>query len=177
LLVHHAGKSGDFRGSSKLAATFETIIKLERLKEETEHGEAQFRVVWDKVRAGGPKKRVREVVAKLTSEPNFEGATTQRWEFEAADLSRLDELKELLETGAFKTQKEIADQGGVSKTAARKWLDKGIRLGLWTERQLGQWFAKGAQQRRLGKTQAPVPAMQDWREETDEDQPQLDSDF
>jgi predicted ATP-dependent serine protease len=30
LLVHHAGKSGDFRGSSKLAATFETIIKERR---------------------------------------------------------------------------------------------------------------------------------------------------
>jgi hypothetical protein len=29
MLIHHAGKSGeDFRGSSKLAATFETIVKL-----------------------------------------------------------------------------------------------------------------------------------------------------
>ena len=176
LLVHHAGKSGDFRGSSKLAATFETIIKLERLKEETEHGEAQFRVVWDKVRAGGPTKRVREVVAKLTSEPNFEGATTQRWEFEAAELSHFDELKEQLGAGAFQTQKEIADEHGVSKTAVRKWLDKGIRLGLWTERQLDQWFAKGKQQRRLGKTQAPERVTGDWRKETNEDRQEPNED-
>ena len=40
MLVHHAGKSGDFRGSSKLAATFETIIKLERLGSTVEHGAA-----------------------------------------------------------------------------------------------------------------------------------------
>jgi hypothetical protein len=66
MLVHHANKTGeDFRGSSKLAATFETIIMLERLKEETGHGAAQFRVRWDKVRAGGPKRKVRDVVAKL----------------------------------------------------------------------------------------------------------------
>ena len=42
MLVHHAGKSGDFRGSSKLAATFETIIKLERLGSSVEHGAAAF---------------------------------------------------------------------------------------------------------------------------------------
>jgi hypothetical protein len=54
MLVHHANKTReDFRGSSKLAATFETIIKLERLKEEAQHGVAQFRVIRDKVRAGG----------------------------------------------------------------------------------------------------------------------------
>jgi RecA-family ATPase len=57
MLVHHAGKSGDFRGSSKLAATFEAIIKLERLGSSVEHGAAAFRVCWDKVRAGGPNEK------------------------------------------------------------------------------------------------------------------------
>lgn len=79
MLLHHAGKSGDFRGSSKLAATFETIIRLELLKEEIEHGAAQFRVRWDKVRAGGPKRKVREVVARLvTSEPSEAGGPKPR---------------------------------------------------------------------------------------------------
>jgi hypothetical protein len=90
MLVHHAGKSGDFRGSSKLAATFETIIRLERIKEATEHGEAQFRVRWDKVRAGGPKRNVREVVAKLAD---------GQWEYETEALSRLDEIAALLAEG------------------------------------------------------------------------------
>jgi hypothetical protein len=50
MLVHHANKTGeDFRGSSKLAARFETIIKLERIGSTIEHGAAAFRVQWDKV--------------------------------------------------------------------------------------------------------------------------------
>jgi hypothetical protein len=104
--------------------------------------------------------------------------------FESAELSHFDELKEQLEAGAFQTQKEIADQHGVSKTAVRKWLDKGARLGLWTERQLDQWFAKGKQQRRLGRTQAPERVTGDWRKETDdarqepnEDRSELNADF
>jgi RecA-family ATPase len=64
ILVHHAKKnSGDyrkgertgnnFRGSSKLAATFETIIELERLRPQAAYEGAAFRVRWDKVRMGG----------------------------------------------------------------------------------------------------------------------------
>lgn len=66
----------------------------------------------------------------------------------------------------------------------RKRLDKGIRMGLWTERQLGQWFAKGKQLRRLGRTQAPERVTGDWREETGDDrqgpngvQPETNDDF
>ena len=68
MLVHHTGKAEDnFRGSSKLAATFETIIQLERPEVAnrkygtskwatmrpvvSEPGEAKFRVRWDKVRS------------------------------------------------------------------------------------------------------------------------------
>jgi AAA domain len=75
MLVHHAGKPQGskapvtYRGSSKLAATFETIIQLERLQEkgEAEPTGAQFTVRWDKVRAGGPTRQVRGVAAKLVT--------------------------------------------------------------------------------------------------------------
>ena len=94
MLVHHANKTGeDFRGSSKLAATFETIIKLERLKEETEHGAAQFRVRWDKVRAGGPSRKVQDIVAKLITEEQFNEPSKLIWDYEAEGLERLDEIK------------------------------------------------------------------------------------
>ena len=83
MLVHHAGKSGDFRGSSKLAATFETIIKLERLGSTVEHGAAAFRVRWDKVRAGGPKRKVREVAARLL-EDAFAERLMSKWDYEGS---------------------------------------------------------------------------------------------
>ncbi|NIX78105.1 AAA family ATPase [Microvirga terricola] len=168
ILVHHAGKSGDFRGSSKLAATFETIIKLERMKEEAEHGEAQFRVTWDKVRAGGPKKRVRDVVAKLVSSDEEGEQSRQEWEYEAGSLSRLDDMKERMANGEFVTQKEMSDCYGLSKTMIGKDIEKGIRIGLWTDRQVNQWLTKGKQFRKIGKTFAPIPEGGSWRDEPDE---------
>lgn len=168
ILIHHAGKSGDFRGSSKLAATFETIIKLEKMREEIEHGEAQFRVTWDKVRAGGPKKRVREVVARLVSNEDQQEQPQQEWEYEAGSLSRLDDMKERMANGEFVTQVEMGRVYDVSKAMIGKDIDKGIRLGLWTDRQVDQWLAKGKLLRKIGKTSAPVTADVSWRDEPDD---------
>ncbi len=163
MLVHHANKTGgDFRGSSKLAATFETIILLERLREEAEHGAAQFRVRWDKVRAGGPKRKVRDIVAKLTSEEQFNEPDRLTWEFEAEELERLDDIKERLIDGQFINQKEISDQYGVSKPMARKYLDKGIRLGIWTIDNVSHGFAKGKYRRDRGSTAPPLRPSSDW---------------
>ena len=164
MLVHHAGKSGDFRGSSKLAATFETIIKLERLGSSVEHGAAAFRVRWDKVRAGGPKRKVREVAARLIEDP-FAGPAASKWDYATADIERLDELKERLADGEFQNQKEIADHFDVSKTMARKYIDKGITLGLWTQEQVGRWFANGKRLRTLKKTDEPVRPSTEWLDE------------
>jgi hypothetical protein len=164
MLVHHAGKSGDFRGSSKLAATFETIIKLERLGSSVEHGSAAFRVRWDKVRAGGPKRKVREVAARLI-EDRFAKPLASKWDYETAEIERLDEIKERLEAGEFVSQTEIADHFGVSPAMAGKYVKKGIGIGLWSKEQVGRWLAKGKARRSAGKTEAPIRASTDWQDE------------
>ena len=73
MLVHHANKAGDnFRGSSKLAATFETIVKLEKPEGSADAGDiddARFRVAWQKVRAGG--RQLRPVMARLVTSTPF----------------------------------------------------------------------------------------------------------
>jgi hypothetical protein len=166
MLVHHANKTGeDFRGSSKLAATFETIIMLERLKEETEHGAAQFRVRWDKVRAGGPRRKVQDIVAKLITEEQFNEPDKLAWDFEAEGLERLDEIKAGLISGEFINQKEIADFCGVSKPMAKKYLDKGLKVGIWTQDNVSRWFAKGKHRRDKGHTEPPVRPSSDWQTE------------
>ena len=95
MLVHHANKGGEnFRGSSKLAATFETIIKLEKpdgAAGEDDTDDARFRVVWQKVRAGG--RQLRPVMARLATEAPFNATADatagqlleRRWEFVAGD--------------------------------------------------------------------------------------------
>jgi KaiC/GvpD/RAD55 family RecA-like ATPase len=176
MLVHHAGKSGDFRGSSKLAATFETILRLDRVREKGEAGEAQFRVRWDKVRAGGPGKSVREIIAKLTQEGTAGEPEGAVWEYEAGDLSRLDETKEKLKAGEFINLKEIADYFGLSKPMGRRTIDRGISLGIWTEVDVKRWLAKGKQLRNLGKT-APPLANEIWSEEMEGEEREPNPDF
>ncbi|HYG85094.1 MAG TPA: AAA family ATPase [Azospirillum sp.] len=161
ILVHHAGKSGDYRGSSKLAVTFEHIVKLERLTEgddgtsKSAVGEAQFRTVWQKTRSG---KKLRDVVAKLSTieDPFISERTYTEWDYEAGDLDRLDDFRERLEAGEFAFLAEAAAVYGVSRQAVDKWKNKGIRLGLFTEEQLGRWLAKGKRLREQKKTEAPL---------------------
>jgi hypothetical protein len=87
MLVHHTGKAEDnFRGSSKLAATFETIIQLER--PEVAHknnsswavrtlasapGGARFRVKWDKVRSGSVQPKSAMALLAINEPKEFGG--------------------------------------------------------------------------------------------------------
>ena len=181
MLVHHTGKAEDnFRGSSKLAATFETIIQLERPQVEhrksgggwqtrpvqAEHGEAKFRVRWDKVRAGS-KTPPRSVVARLvtTQLDELGGDTTGTWDYETVGLDRLDEIAERLPAGEFTTQKEIGDFFDVSPTMARKYLDQGMKLGMWTEETISRGLGLGKRLRTRGKTEAPVAPDTSWKGE------------
>jgi hypothetical protein len=158
MLIHHAGKDeSTFRGSSKLAATFETIVHLERLGKTTEHGAAAFRVRWDKMRAGGPGRVVREVAAKLVHEDvSFEGPSVARWVFETADIERLDAVEELLRDGKVTSQREIADYLGVSAAMAGKYIKNGERVGRWDRERVTRWIAVGKGKRASGATSAPV---------------------
>jgi hypothetical protein len=132
ILVHHAKKnSGDnrkgertgnnFRGSSKLAATFETIIELERVRPQAAYEGAAFRVRWEKVRMGGPQRTVRETIARLSHEfpeADREGLVA-RWEYEVGLLECLDDMKDRFIDGRFTTQKEMSDAYDVTPTTIR----------------------------------------------------------
>jgi hypothetical protein len=88
-----------------------------------------------------------------------------RWEHEAGALHLLDDLKERLIDGQFTMQKEMSDLHGVSPTTARNWIDKGIKLGMWSEDEVSAWFAKGKRRRRAGTTEAPVKPDYSWKDE------------
>ena len=113
----------------------------------------------------GPKRKVREVAARLTEDP-FAKPSASKWDYEAAEIDRLDEIKERLEAGEFLSQKEIADHFGVSRVMAGKSVKKGISIGLWSHEQIGRWMAKGKARRSAGETKAPIRVSQDWQDET-----------
>jgi hypothetical protein len=173
ILVHHTGKAEDnFRGSSKLAATFESIIQLERpdvahrdnrshrTRVTADPGKACFRVKWDKLRSGG--SRPKSCIA--AGEEQFGADPPLTWEFFETGET-LDELAQLLPQGEFRSQKEIGDYFGVSPMMGGKYVKKGIAYGLWTEQDVARGLALGKKLRNQGKTEAPVPPDNSWREE------------
>jgi hypothetical protein len=106
-------------------------------------------------------------VARLvTAQPDeFRAETTGTWEYETVGLDRMDEIAERLPAGEFTTQKEIGDFFGVSPTMARKYLDQGMKLGMWTEETISRGLGLGKRLRTRGKTEAPVAPDTSWKGE------------
>jgi len=63
---------------------------------------------------------------------------------------------------------------GVSPTTAGKYLERGIKLGMWTEETISRQLAVGKRLRSQGKTEAPVPPDATWKNELLDDRPVAD---
>jgi hypothetical protein len=147
MLVHHAGKSGDFRGSTKLAATFEVIVKLDvgdkwfptslpdivgnNGADDVVRG-AAFLTRFEKMRSG---ERPAEMYAGLRSVPLFEGGRSLRWSYKSATNPRLYQILEGLEEERWATQQAIAEELDVNPGTISRDLRDGHQLGMWTR----QW--------------------------------------
>jgi AAA domain len=181
LLVHHTGKttkdgSSTFRGSSKLAATFEIMVRLERYLgdvkqrgrvERPKYDEAHFSVHWDKLRG---LRTVGKVIAKLTTKER-QGHAVEHWEF-TTSLDGLHYVKQALEEGLLINQTEMATCLGRSPPAGKRIVEQGIKYRVWTDANLRAWWANGKKRRKAGETMRPTkeasaaPGMA-WAEEDD----------
>jgi hypothetical protein len=155
ILIHHSGKpqgpkkeTVSFRGSSKLAATFETIIQLQRSQQTFEEtSEARFTVRWEKARRGNLP--IRMVAARLApvDPKEFGGKPGVKWVYESTYASKYEMIEGLLASGTVKTQAEIAQAVGVTEPMVGKYRDKGVELGLWTKEQWKNRLRHGKAQR------------------------------
>lgn len=110
MLVHHAGKSrtkNDFRGSSKLATTFEVIMGLKHLDESakvTAWGTG-FTLHWDKYRAK-PDERVGQMDVKLdTTVEDY-----PRWVVAEAEDAELLKLVAAVKSCEFPTDDALREK-------------------------------------------------------------------
>jgi hypothetical protein len=155
MLVHHAGKNGNMRGSTKLAATFEVIVKLD-VKDKwlpvnpwsvaktadadgDERG-AAFLTCFEKMRSG---ERPAEVYASLKSVPRFEGGRSLQWSYKSATNPRLCQIREGLEEAQWATQQEIAHELGVDPGTISRDLQAGYKFGMWTRPWITSQLAAG----------------------------------
>ena len=148
VLVHHSNKTGaSYRGSSKLATTFEVIVRLEEvnLKSTDQTDTTRFRLSWDKFRgkkeegAGVPLDFALEQVLFDSPEESLKVGDL-RWVCGRAEDTRLEELVELIRTGEFKNQKELASAFGVSTGAMTTWKAKTITLGYITAEEWAEYL-------------------------------------
>lgn len=130
VLVHHSGKGGEtYRGSSKLATTFEVIMGLKPLDSVATSAGAAFRVEWAKYRRE-PCEAVRNREVRLVK--GQDGAP--RWEATATMDDDMRRLLEAVETCAFGSQKAVAAGLGWDTGKVSRMKMKAVKAGLTTEK-------------------------------------------
>lgn len=116
LLVHHAGKSGDQRGTSAREDIMDTVISLRRPKVYNMADGARFQVHLTKAR-GIVGKDASPFEVHLQSEDNI-----LRWEVQELANAEMEQLKLFLSEGL--TIRECAEEMGISKSAVHRLKQK-----------------------------------------------------
>ena len=124
LFVHHAGKAGAQRGSSKREDLLDTVIMLKRPGGYTADKGAEFEVHFEKARHLAGEETV-PFVAKLDAT----GAAT--WTITDIENSVFDKVVELANLGL--KQADIASELGVNKSTVSRNLQKAKDAGMLTK--------------------------------------------
>jgi putative DNA primase/helicase len=122
LVVHHANKAGGYRGSSKIAVLFDTILKLSVDPDAGAVNGASFILSFEKAR---------RLVAEARSGIAVQFAGGQ-WSFETTYDAVLSEIVAKVRGGRYQTQSQIAAELGVQPPAISKLKRKAIQAGLIT---------------------------------------------
>jgi putative DNA primase/helicase len=124
LLVHHSGKSGEQRGTSRREDVLDTVIGLRRPADYQPQQGARFEVHVEKIRAHfGDAGRPFE--ASLVSTPDGRGLT---WSARDLKPSHLEEAAALFRSGV--TVRAVAAQLGIARSSAGRLRQKAQEDGL-----------------------------------------------
>lgn len=126
ILVHHTGKQeGKYRGSSKLAAPFESVLQLAP-NSELLRGDTGFQLRVDKCRSGIAPEGLR-VQLKVDADTG-EG----RWDYGGAEERKLQELVAAVRSREYGYAKDVAEALGLSAGETSKRKKQALLLGLIT---------------------------------------------
>tara|TARA_B100001964_G_scaffold244234_1_gene324885 strand:- start:1063 stop:1995 length:933 start_codon:yes stop_codon:yes gene_type:complete len=123
LFIHHSGKSGSQRGTSRREDVLDTVIKLKHSGDYNPDEGAKFEVHFEKSR-GIYGDDVKAFEAKLVSTPDGK----QIWTMKDMEESLTQKVADLLNEGV--EQKDIAELLGVYKGTVSKCKTKAKREGL-----------------------------------------------
>jgi RecA-family ATPase len=124
LLVHHSNKGRKgYRGSTKIATTFETIVALKDPSPLEAAGSLSFDLEWEKHR-GRADSGTQAKTVRLSAD----ATGRHHWQFEASPLERIREMLARLRSGDFPTQKALAARLGVSEATVNRLKGEAINV-------------------------------------------------
>ncbi len=125
LFVHHAGKSGKQRGTSRREDVLDTVICLKRPRDYTSSDGARFEVEYEKAR-GLSGDEAAPFEAKLEI---HDGAAL--WTTKDIEDRTMEQVAELKRLGL--SDRDIAIELGISKSTANRHVNKARALGMLSQ--------------------------------------------
>lgn len=123
LFIHHAGKNGEQRGSSRREDVLDTVVALKRPCDYTQDMGACFEVHFEKAR-GLYGDQTKPFEARLMNTPDG----LQTWKMIPLEDSTAEKVAKLINEGV--PQNEIADLLGIAKGTVSKAKQKAVSKGL-----------------------------------------------
>ena len=127
LFIHHAGKGGQQRGTSRREDVLDTVIALRQPTDYTSDKGAYFEIHFEKSR-GLYGDEVKPFEARLETHEDNSGIKTINWTYKTLEDSTREKVKRYLDDKW--TQKDIADQLGIKKSTVNYHVKKLRDAGL-----------------------------------------------
>lgn len=125
LFIHHAGKGGQQRGTSRREDVLDTVILLKRPTDYTPEQGARFEVHFEKAR-GIHGEDVQPIEARLITDAD--GRLT--WSTQTLDDTLKDRITTMLQDGM--SQADIARDLGVNRSTVCRWAKHAKQAGAFT---------------------------------------------
>jgi hypothetical protein len=139
ILIHHSGKSGaTFRGSSKLATTFEVILGLKPAETQPGTYGMAFETEWTKYRG----KKSAAVEGRRMWLEETEGALS--WSCKLAGNEEARRLVGLVQSGKYRTQVQLADAMPCATGKLSGLKHRAFRLNLISEEEWDECLSGGS---------------------------------
>ena len=126
LLIHHAGKSGQQRGTSRREDVLDTVITLKRPVEYKQQDGACFEVFFEKNR-GLYGDEVKPFEARLESHLREDGVKTCNWTWKLLEDSNYEKVCRLSCDGLSNT--DITQELGINKSTVSRHVKRGKQEG------------------------------------------------
>ncbi|WP_321448247.1 AAA family ATPase [uncultured Cohaesibacter sp.] len=147
LLVHHAGKNGDYLGTSRMTQNMNTVIEVSRPQGTPAGSGAVIEIVFKKDRGGGGNPG--QTLKLIEGETGGLG-----WQvIGGSSVDPVEEAIEALETREFANQQELADHLGISQPKLSGLFSKAMKNGRLEQGEHNKIFHKVRTERKTNSEQ------------------------